>query len=310
MQLTDLPDLDRIDIAHNHEAFFDAHDRSRSRLITRWRGTIAEKTEDGGVITAWQKSIYHFGGLDREVPVLVRIVLDKDDRIRAVLIDEKSRGSQGKRCDFACLENLSLSLLKDVKITELHRAVNKAADVKCLHLFEILAGAASFYDVLPDGGKAGSEQELLFITPGKNGLTARNVHEINGKSDKMIIQLQHRTAPVMNAENLCAGADAEVRIDYNGEKAGPETVSGDSFELVYASLNRLFSKCQMLEKKFFGQKGRIKFSNYPSMVGLVLLTFSHSSMRGGPGRAYKIEKILHYLQTGYHSQPCKGFEGR
>lgn len=310
MQLTDLPDLDRIDIAHNHAVVFDAHNRNRSQLITRWRGTIAEQTEDGGVITAWQKSIYHFGGLDREVPVLVRMVLDKEERIRAVLIDEGSRGSQGKRCDFTCLENLSLSLLKDVKISELHRVVNKASDVKCLHLFEILAGAASFYSTLPDGGKAGSEQELLFITPGKRGLTAQNIHEICGKRDKMIIRLRHNSGPAMNKENLCAGADAEVTIEYNGEDAGTETVSGDSFELVFASLNRLFSKCQMLEKKFFGQKGRIKFSNYPSMVGLFLLTFSHSSMRGGPGRAYRIEKILHYIQTGYHSQPCKGFEGR
>lgn len=310
MQLTDLPDLNKVDIQHNHEVVFDAHNRNRSQLITRWRGTIAEQTEDGGVITAWQKSIYHFGGLDREVPILIRMVLDKDGRIRAVLIDERSRGSQGRRCDFACLENLSLSLLKDAKITELHRVVNKAADVKCLHLFEILAGAASFYEALPDGRKAGSEQELLFITPGKNGLTAQNVHEINGNRDRMVIRLRHNSGPAMNAENLCAGADAEVKIEYNGEDAGTGTVNGDSFELVFASLNRLFSKCQMLEKKYFGQKGRIKFSNYPSMVGLFLLTFSHSSMRGGPGRAYRIEKILHYLQTGYHSQPCKGFEGR
>lgn len=310
MQLTELPDLSRINIQHEHRVFFDTHNRKRSQLITRWRGTVAEQTEDGGVITAWQKSIYHFGGLDREVPVMVRIVLDKDARIRAISIDDRSRGSQGKYCDFACLENLTESLLKGVGISDLHRVVNKASDVQCLHLFEILAGAASFYGTLPEGDKNGSEQELLFITPDKNGLTVQNVHEICGKRDKMVISLLHNSEPVMNDENLCAGADAEVKIEYNGENAGIENVSGDSFELVFASLNRLFSKCQLLEKKYFGQKGRIKFSNYPSMVGLVLLTFSHSSMRGGPGRAIRIEKILHYLQTGYHSQPCKGFEGR
>lgn len=310
MQITELPDLDKVGLQHNHSVFFDAHNRNRSQLITRWRGTIAEQTEDGGVITAWQKSIYHFGGLDREVPVLVKIVLDRDARIRAVSIDDRSRGSQGKRCDFACLENLTETLLKGTEIDELHRAVNKAADVQCLHLFEILAGAASFYNTLPAGDKNGSEQELLFITPDKSGLVAQNVHEICGVRDKMIIRLRHDSAPVMSDENLCAAADAEVTIEYNGEDAGSEKVNGDSFELVFASLNRLFSKCQLLEKKYFQQKGRIKFSNYPSMTGLFLLTFSHSSMRGGPGKALKIEKILHYLQTGYHSQPCKGFEGR
>ncbi len=310
MQITYLPDLKKVSIPDDHGIVFDAHDRDHSRLITRWRGTIAEKTEDGGVITAWQKSIYHFGGLDREVPILVKIVLDKDARIRAVLIDKRSRGSQGKWCDFACLENLTDSLLNGLEISELHRTVNKAADVKCLHLFEILAGAASFYDTLPADKKAGSEQELLFISPDKEGLTAQNVHEINGKRDRMVIRLDHNSEPVMNEENLCAGSDAEVKVEYNGEDVLSEHISGDSFELVFASLNRLFSKCQILEKKNFAQKGRIKFSNYPSMVGLFLLTFSHSSMRGGPGNAYKIEKRLHYLQTGYHSQPCKGFEGR
>ena len=106
-----------------------------------------------------------------------------------------------------------------------------------------------------------------------------------------------------------AGADATVALKYNGVDLGTEQVQGDSFELVFASLNRLFSKCQLQEKKYFGLRGRVKHSNYPSMVGLFLLSFSHGAMRGGPGKALQIEGILHYLQTGYHKQPCKGFGG-
>lgn len=309
MQITQLSGLDTEKLCRDHSILFDTHNRDRSQLITRWRGTVVEKTEDWTVITAWQKSIYHFGGLDREVPILVTMMLKPDGTISSVIIDDRSRGSQGKRCDFPCLEALTGSLLIDKNISELHRIVSSAGDVKCLHLFEILAGAASFYGTLPDEDKSGTEHELLIITPDKNGLTAENVHEICGKEDRMVFRLSHTTPPAMSDENMCCAADAEVRLEHNGEDAGIEHVSGDSFELVFASLNRMFSKCQLMEKKEFGQKGRIKFSNYPSMVGLFLLSFSHGAMKGGPGKAYKIERILHYLQTGYHSQPCKGFGG-
>lgn len=46
------------------------------------------------------------------------------------------------------------------------------------------------------------------------------------------------------------------------------------------------------------------------MVGLFLLTISHSFVPGLVSRAWKIEKILHYLQTGYGKNPCKGFGGK
>ena len=78
---------------------------------------------------------------------------------------------------------------------------------------------------------------------------------------------------------------------------------------VYAQLNRLFSKCHHREKDFFDLKGRVRFFNSPSMVGLYLLTISHSGLNGLVSRALKIEKILHYLQTGYGKNPCKGFGG-
>ena len=96
-------------------------------------------------------------------------------------------------------------------------------------------------------------------------------------------------------------------------KASKETLTEElhasDFESVYAQLNRLFSKCHHREKAFFGLKGRVRFFNSPSMVGLFLLTISHSFVPGLVSRAWRIEKILHYLQTGYGKNPCKGFGG-
>ena len=307
MQLKELPDLSRLDVQHDHSFLFDAHNEKRSQLITRWRGTVVERMPRETVVTAWQKSIYHFGGLDREVPILVTLLLEHDGTIRTVTIDEQSRGSQGKRCDFPCLERLTASLLQGGNIADLQNRIVSAGDVNCLHLFEILSGAATFYATLSAEDRHGSEQELLFISPDRNGLTAENVHEICGTRDCMQIRLTHSRKPVLNAEKLCDGADADVSLRYNGKELGTERVQGDSFELVFASLNRLFSKCQLQEKRYFGLRGRMKHSNYPSMTGLFLLSFSHGGMRGGPGKALQIERILHYLQTGYHKQPCKGF---
>ena len=39
------------------------------------------------------------------------------------------------------------------------------------------------------------------------------------------------------------------------------------------------------------------------------LAISHSFVPGLVSRAWKIEKILHRLQTGYGKNPCKGFGG-
>ena len=175
MQISGIPELSATGVQHDHSFVFDAHNSSKKELITRYRGTVVQKAPLGTVITAWQKSIYHFGGLTREVPIAVTLLLDDDGTIRKVAIDEKSRGSQGKRCDFSCLQELTNEKLKDVPISSLSASVSSAGDVKCLHLFEILAGAASFYDCLRASGLGeGTEQELVIIAPDKAGLTAAN----------------------------------------------------------------------------------------------------------------------------------------
>ena len=305
MRLNGIQQIDPRVIREDHSFVFDAHDHDPKKLIIRYRGTVIERTESGFAVTGWQKSIYHFGGLNREVPILVSILLDDDGLIRSLKIDEKSRGSQGSRCDFACLEALCGEKLKGIRLTELGSRVSSAPDVKCLHLFEILSACASFYGVLLSKGlQEGSEQEYTVIRPFRNGLNSDSVHEILGKRDHLQIRLEHHTPPVLNGENLAESLDAGVTVLYNGNPLFTEELGA-----VYAQLNRLFSKCHHSEKKYFDLSGRVKFTNTPSMVGLFLLTMSHGGVSGLVLRAWKIEKILHYLQTGYGKNPCKGFGG-
>lgn len=149
----------------------------------------------------------------------------------------------------------------------------------------------------------------MTIRPTPDGLTAADAHEVLGETARMLFVLHHSTPPVLNEEHLTAGLNADTEVFYDSKFAFRETLRGDSFETAYAQLNRLFSKCYHLEKQRFGFRGRIRFTNCPSLVGLFLLTFSHGQLRGGVSRALKIEKILHFIQTGEGRTPCIGFGG-
>jgi hypothetical protein len=197
---------------------------------------------------------------------------------------------------------------KQGRLDRLQRAVRLSG--YSLHLFEILSACSSFYAYLISQElQEGTEQEYTAIRPVRNGLLSDSTHEILGRRDQTHILLEHRTPPALNGQNLPECLDAAAAVSYNGEDAFTEELHAADFETAFAQLNRLFSKCHHLEKAFFGLKGRTKFSNAPSMVGLFLLAFSHSGVHGGITRAWKIEKILHYLQTGYGKNPCKGFGG-
>lgn len=310
MNLNSLPKLDPASVKFDHGFVFDAHNHDLRQLIIRWRGTVVERTELSYAVTGWQKSIYHFGGLNREVPIVVSLLLDEKGRIRSLKIDERSEGSQGRRCDFSCLETLCGEKLIGTDLAALGEKVSSAPDVKCLHLFEILSACSSFYATLKAQGLTdGAEQEYIAIRPERSGLVSESTHEILGRRDETQLRLEHRTPPELNTENLAETLDAAVTVRYNGEEVLAEELHASDFETVYAQLNRLFSKCHHREKAFFGLKGRVRFFNSPSMVGLFLLTISHSGVSGLFTRAWKIEKILHYLQTGYGKNPCKGFGG-
>lgn len=310
MELSSLPKIEPHETASDHGFVFDAHNHDRNQLITRYRGTSVVGRESGHIITGWQKSIYHFGGLNREVPVVVTIRLDKTGTIQNISIDEHSTGSQGKRCDFKCLETLCSEKLIGTGIAETGRMIKSAHDVKCLHLFEILSACMSFYSYLTSCElQEGLEQEYIAIRPDRSGLTAYTIHDILGKRDHTHIRLDHRALPKLDENGLAVFLDADISVQYNDEEAIKTELLAADFESVYTQLNRLFSKCHHLEKSWFGLKGRARFFNTPSMVGLFLLTISHSGMKGRASRALKIEKVLHYLQTGYGRDPCKGFGG-
>ena len=291
MEIHDLPVLAEVEELEALDFVFDAHVRDRDVLITRYRGTIVRPMEGGQYqLIGWQKSIYHFGGLNREVPIGVVMTTDSDGVIQDFRFDGRCEGSQGKNCDFSILHDRISEKLIGKTVPDIERLYITAGDVQCLHVFEILCSIASFYGLLKSRGlDEGQEQELATIIPTESGLICRDRHELLGG---------------FNETENC-----DVHVRHHNEGNVTESLYAENFEGVYAQLNRLFSKCLRQEKRYFGLFGKVRYSMYPSLAGLFLLTFSHEGMEGSVDRALKIEKILHFIQAGEGRTPCLGFDG-
>jgi hypothetical protein len=305
-------DLKELDTVFDHSFVFDAHSPDRSTLITRYRGTDVRKSDAGWNVVAWQKSVYHFGDLNREVPVLAVVLLDEEGLVRGLSLDENCLGSQGRRCDFRQLQIGMNELLKGKPFADFNSLCPNAGVARCLHLFELLGGAAGFFSELRQRDLAeGIEQELVTITPNDDGLVAENTHIILDQESTTRYDLRYLQPPKRNDRDLTESIDATVVVSYNGDTAFTERLTAEQFQDVYAALNLMFGKSYQLEKKFFGfhSRRRVRFTNCTALAGLFLLTFSHESMLGAISRAIRIEKILHFIQTGEGRTGCIGFGG-
>lgn len=304
--------LAELDTVFDHSFVFDAHTRDLGTLITRYRGTDVRKSDSGWNVVAWQKSVYHFGGLNREVPVLAVVLLDENGLVRGLSLDDDCLGSQGKRCDFRALQIGMNDLLKGHPFADFNTLCPGAGTARCLHLFELLGGAAGFFTELRQRElEEGIEQELVTIRPTADGLAAENRHIILDQESVTRYDLSYLTPPQRNERDLTESIEATVEVSYNGAPAFTEQLKADRFQDVYAALNLMFGRSYQLEKKFFGfhSRRRVRFTNCTALAGLFLLTFSHESMAGTVSRALRIEKILHFIQTGEGRTGCIGFGG-
>ena len=256
--------------------------------------------------------MYHFGGLNREVPVYAIVLLDPDGNVRGLSLDERCLGSQGKRCDFRALQIGMNEMLKGTPFEKFTEQCPNAGAARCLHLFELLGGAAGFFaHVRKLGLSEGSEQEIVRIRPDSGGLTAENRHILLGKESVVEIDLRHNEPPRRNENDLTAYLNAEATVRHQGEPAFTQTLKAETFPDVYAALNLLFGTCYQLDKKALELPGRrrVRFTNCTGLAGLFLLTFSHESMAGLVSRALRIEEILRFVQTGEGRTGCIGFGG-
>ena len=242
------------------------------------------------------------------MPITLHVTLDDKACIASLGIDEESCGSQGKSCDFACLERTLRDKLINRPFTQFSQIYKDAGTTGCLHVFEILSGASAFFAVLRDSGRdGGSEQELVKISSDAGGLIAENIHEVLGKTSVTNIDIRHNALPTFGKKGLPESMDAHLSVSVNGKTVSETDIKADDFPGCYSRLNRAYTRAYHAEKKFFAAGGKQRFSNLPSLVGLTVLALSHEGMSGTFSRAAKLENILIFLQTGEGREGCIGF---
>ncbi len=298
-------DLDRHSIAFHHEEIFNNRSLDRKALIVRYRGTQCTPADHGTIVTAWQKSVYRFGGFPLDETIVATILVRRDGIVHGLHLDRRSHGGLGPLCDFSHLQQCMVRTLRGRRFSSFSRVCPTAGDAQCLHLFEVLSSAASFYAHLEALGRNdGAEEELLRICPEKGGIRTENSHWVLGQLRECSMTLRHNTRPRISREGRPEFLDAELTVLCDGDRLN-ETVQADDFRGMYGRLNRLLAAEARKEKAAFGVKGRMRFTNMTALVGLLLLTISHESML--VMRALRIELLLHDLQNGGERATCVAF---
>ena len=298
-------DLDRHSFAFDHDEIFNTRSLDRKALIVRYRGTQCTPAQYGTIVTAWQKSIYRFGGFPLEETIVATVLVRWDGIVHGLSLDRRSHGGLGPLCDFLHLQQCMTRMMRGRRFSDFSRICPTAGDAQCLHLFEVISAAASFYAHLETQNRHdGAEEEILRICPEKHGIRVLNSHWVLGQLRECEMSLRHHRKPRINKESLPQALDARLNISCGGELTEEEVQAAD-FRAIYGRLNRILAKSARQEKDAFGVKGRMRFTNVTALVGLLLLTISHESML--VLRSLRIERVLHVLQAGGERASCIAF---
>lgn len=298
-------DLDRHSVAFDHDEIFKRRIPDFRALITRYRGTQCTPSTTGTIVTAWQKSLYRFGGIPLEETIVATILVRRDGTVHALSLDERSHGGMGLLCNFRHLQRCMNRVLRGKRFADFSRACPTAGDAQCLHLFEVLSAASSFYAHLTaQKREEGAEEELLNVYPGRGHIRIQNRHWVLGKLRDSEITLRHITKPQLTLDHLPTALNATMTITCGGDTTA-ELVQAEDFRGIYGKMNRILAKCARQEKVDFDVKGRLRFTNTTAMVGLLLLTIAHESMHFL--RSFRIERLLHVLQAGGERPSCIAF---
>lgn len=305
MPLTLRQDLDRRDVTFDHDFVFYSRCLDWRALVTRYRGTQCVPADNGTIVNAWQKSIYRFGGLPLEETIFATVLVRRDGTVHGVSLDRRSHGGLGSLCDFRALQSHLTQMLRGRQFTAFSRICPTAGDAQCLHLFEVITGAASFYAHLREKGlDQGAEEELLKVCPKRGELFAENDHWVLGERTRFTMRLRHRRRPKVTARGLPLFLDATVDVNV-GDTTLKDSVNSEELRGIYGKLNRIMANCGRLEKTGLGVKGKMRFTNATALVGILLLCISHEAMRFM--KALRVESLINYLQDSGERSSCIGF---
>lgn len=115
-------------------------------LMMRLRGTQISMADNGTIIYGWMVNIVSAGNTVIRLPLLLKVVLDLERKIRQVKILNEFKGSQGILCSKKFLQNRLESKLIGTDFTYANHYIESETELACIHLHEVLIGAISFYE--------------------------------------------------------------------------------------------------------------------------------------------------------------------
>jgi len=127
----------------------------------RYRGTSIRRNDSGYTVIGWTRNVGQIRSSVFNFPCIIRAELDADGTVLSAEIDPCFRGSKGPLCDRGTLQSFLSSVAVGSALVDMIPERVKVESLRCFHVLEILAAAASAFGLMSFYGKDSLFEEEL-----------------------------------------------------------------------------------------------------------------------------------------------------
>ncbi len=254
--------------------------------ICRFRGSLADGREgfDKIRLIGWQRNIARLRKMDVSLPAIVTLTINGNRVIEDISLDPSFKGSKGLMCCWKYLNRNLKSVFQGQVFDNTFIQRAKLESTHCYHLFEVLSGIYSYYQIL----KANNFAE---ISPDQYAYEEEAIDSYveNGTVNSLGVQLLKGKAPIDFRLNLPYIIN-RVSFDKNGVLKTEQGIQAEFFldekpvlsemvtinnQMAHAvDLSKFLFKCIQQLKQRLGSGGNIRIFNtnlYPqAYIGMLI----------------------------------------
>jgi hypothetical protein len=127
----------------------------------RYRGTSIRRNGSGYSVVGWTRNVGQIHSSVFSFPCIVRAELKDDGTVLSAEIDSCFRGSKGPLCDRAILQPFLTSVAVGSLLIDLIPERVRVESLRCFHVLEVLAAAASAFALMSFYGRDSLFEEEL-----------------------------------------------------------------------------------------------------------------------------------------------------
>jgi hypothetical protein len=252
----------------------------------RFRGTLVDaRNGAGGLrIIGWQRNVSRLRKLDVSLPTIITLTLNGNGRIENVELDRSFKGSKGLMCCHAYLNrNMKAQLEGGIFDSAFFHRV-KQEKTHCSHLFEVLSGMYSYYQILkendfkeiqPEGYACEEEAIDSYIEDGT--LHSLGTHALKGKAPIHFRLVLHDVLSKVGFDKngifkMYRGVEADFFLNEKHLLSGTVSIHGS--KTGHTDLSKFLFKCIDLLKSELCSGKAIRIFNtnlYPrACIGMLI----------------------------------------